>query len=126
MISQPKVFTLPFTDQVIQRVEAWAAAKGVTSVKFFEKKRDLETFQDGDQIAGVDDTKQGYFKEAFDQDCEPGDTLIMWASKMQTTIDLGTTEAEYLALSLFGTFVRIMFTIDLIPGLQTNLVNTCT
>ncbi|CAJ1962820.1 unnamed protein product [Cylindrotheca closterium] len=58
MISRPKVVVLPVTDQVIQRVEAWAAAKGVTFMKFFNKKRDLETFQDDDQIAGVDDTEQ--------------------------------------------------------------------
>ncbi|CAJ1940182.1 unnamed protein product [Cylindrotheca closterium] len=50
-----------------------AAAKGVTSMKFFNKKRDLETFQDGNQIAGVDDTEQGYLEEAFDQDYEPED-----------------------------------------------------
>ncbi|CAJ1944725.1 unnamed protein product [Cylindrotheca closterium] len=56
-----------------KRVEAWAAAKCVTSMKFFDKKRDLETFQDGDQIAGVDDTEQGYLEEAFDQDYEPED-----------------------------------------------------
>ncbi|CAJ1944116.1 unnamed protein product [Cylindrotheca closterium] len=67
----PKVIVLPVTDQVIQCVEAWAAAEGVTSMKFFDKKRDLETFQDGDQIAGVDDTEQGYLEEAFDQDYEP-------------------------------------------------------
>ncbi|CAJ1953153.1 unnamed protein product [Cylindrotheca closterium] len=73
MISQPKVVVLPVTDQVIQRVEAWAATKGITSMKFFDKKRDLETFQDGDQIAGVDDTEQGYLEEAFDQDYEPED-----------------------------------------------------
>ncbi|CAJ1945393.1 unnamed protein product, partial [Cylindrotheca closterium] len=30
-------------------------------------------FQDGDQIAGVDDTEQGYLEEAFDQDYEPED-----------------------------------------------------
>ncbi|CAJ1959418.1 unnamed protein product [Cylindrotheca closterium] len=41
-------------------------------MKFFDKKRDL-TFQDGDQIAGVDDTEQGYLEEAFDQDYEPED-----------------------------------------------------
>ncbi|CAJ1953149.1 unnamed protein product [Cylindrotheca closterium] len=70
MISRPKVVVLPVTNQVIQRVEAWAAAKGVTSMKFFDKKRDLETFQDGDQITGVDDTEQGYLEEAFDQDYE--------------------------------------------------------
>ncbi|CAJ1953538.1 unnamed protein product [Cylindrotheca closterium] len=64
---------LPVTDQVIQRVEAWAAAKGDTFMKFFDKKRDLETFQDGNQIAGVDDTEQGYLEEAFDQDYEPED-----------------------------------------------------
>ncbi|CAJ1965957.1 unnamed protein product [Cylindrotheca closterium] len=46
MISQPKVVVLP---------------------------RDLETFQDGDQITGVDDTEQGYLEEAFDQDYEPED-----------------------------------------------------
>ncbi|CAJ1963079.1 unnamed protein product, partial [Cylindrotheca closterium] len=73
MISRPKVVVLPVTDQVIQRVEAWAAVEGVTSMKFFNKKRDLETFQDGDQIAGVDDTEQGYLEEAFDQDYEPED-----------------------------------------------------
>ncbi|CAJ1966653.1 unnamed protein product [Cylindrotheca closterium] len=73
MISRPKVVVLPVTNQVIQRVEAWAAAEGVTSMKFFDKKRDLETFQDGDQIAGVDDTEQGYLEEAFDQDYEPED-----------------------------------------------------
>ncbi|CAJ1962548.1 unnamed protein product [Cylindrotheca closterium] len=56
-----------------RRVEAWATAEGVTSVKFFDKKRDLETFQDGNQIAGVDDTEQGYLEEAFDQDYEPED-----------------------------------------------------
>ncbi|CAJ1945802.1 unnamed protein product, partial [Cylindrotheca closterium] len=33
MISRPKVVVLPVTDQVIQRVEAWAAAEGVTSMK---------------------------------------------------------------------------------------------
>ncbi|CAJ1929247.1 unnamed protein product [Cylindrotheca closterium] len=44
MISRPKVVVLP---------------------------RDLETFQDGDQIAGVDDTDQGYLEEAFDQEYEP-------------------------------------------------------
>ncbi|CAJ1945389.1 unnamed protein product [Cylindrotheca closterium] len=71
MISQPKVVVLPITDQVIQRVEAWAAPEGVTSMKFFDKKRDLETFQDGNQIAGVDDTEQGYLEEAFDHDYEP-------------------------------------------------------
>ncbi|CAJ1948205.1 unnamed protein product [Cylindrotheca closterium] len=54
-------------------VEAWAAAEGVTSMKFFDKKRDLETFQDGNQVAGVDDTEQGYLEEAFDQDYEPED-----------------------------------------------------
>ncbi|CAJ1947462.1 unnamed protein product [Cylindrotheca closterium] len=54
-------------------VEAWAVAKGVTSMKFFDKKRDLETFQDGNQNAGVDDTEQGYLEEAFDQDYEPED-----------------------------------------------------
>ncbi|CAJ1956678.1 unnamed protein product [Cylindrotheca closterium] len=48
MISRPKVVVLPVTDQ-----------------------RDLETFQDGNQIAGVDDTAQGYLEEAFDQDYEP-------------------------------------------------------
>ncbi|CAJ1957337.1 unnamed protein product [Cylindrotheca closterium] len=42
-------------------------------MNFFDKKRDLETFQDGDQIAGVDDTEQGYLEEAFDQDYEPED-----------------------------------------------------
>ncbi|CAJ1952757.1 unnamed protein product [Cylindrotheca closterium] len=42
-------------------------------MKFFDKKRDLVTFQDGDQIAGVDDTEQGYLEEAFDQDYEPED-----------------------------------------------------
>ncbi|CAJ1958061.1 unnamed protein product [Cylindrotheca closterium] len=42
-------------------------------MKFFDKKRDLETFQDGDQIAGVDDKEQGYLEEAFDQDYEPED-----------------------------------------------------
>ncbi|CAJ1932251.1 unnamed protein product [Cylindrotheca closterium] len=47
MISRPKVVVLPVTDQVIQRVEAWAAAEG------------------------VDDTEQGYLEEAFDQDYEP-------------------------------------------------------
>ncbi|CAJ1938624.1 unnamed protein product [Cylindrotheca closterium] len=73
MISCPKVSVLPVTDQVIERVEAWAAAEGVTSMNFFDKKRDLETFQDGDQIAGVDDTEQGYLEEAFDQDYEPED-----------------------------------------------------
>ncbi|CAJ1946194.1 unnamed protein product, partial [Cylindrotheca closterium] len=73
MISQPKVIILPVTHQVIQRVEAWAAAKGVTSMKCFDKKRDLETFQDGNQIAGVDDTEQGYIEEAFDQDYDPED-----------------------------------------------------
>ncbi|CAJ1946085.1 unnamed protein product, partial [Cylindrotheca closterium] len=67
------VVVLPVTDQVIQRVEAWAAAEGVTSMKYFDKKRDLETFQDGDQTAGVDDTEQGYLEEAFDQDFEPED-----------------------------------------------------
>ncbi|CAJ1968996.1 unnamed protein product [Cylindrotheca closterium] len=64
IISRPKVVVLPVTDQVIQRVEAWAAAKGVTSMKFFDKKRDLETFQDGDQIAGVDDTEQELLADA--------------------------------------------------------------
>ncbi|CAJ1960514.1 unnamed protein product [Cylindrotheca closterium] len=73
MISRPKVIVLPVTGQAIQRVEAWAAAGGVTSMKFFDKKRDLETFQGGDQIAGVDDTEQGYLEEAFDQDYEPED-----------------------------------------------------
>ncbi|CAJ1930035.1 unnamed protein product [Cylindrotheca closterium] len=73
MISQPKVVVLPVTNQVIQRIEAWDTAKGVTSMKFFDKKRDLETFQDGDQVAGVDDTEQGYLEEAFDQDYEPED-----------------------------------------------------
>ncbi|CAJ1944672.1 unnamed protein product [Cylindrotheca closterium] len=42
-------------------------------MKFFDKKRDLETFQDGGQIAGVDDMEQGYLEEAFDQDYEPED-----------------------------------------------------
>ncbi|CAJ1955008.1 unnamed protein product [Cylindrotheca closterium] len=49
MISRPKLVLLPVTDQVIQRVEAWAAAEG------------------------VDDTEQGYLEEAFDQDYEPED-----------------------------------------------------
>ncbi|CAJ1934599.1 unnamed protein product [Cylindrotheca closterium] len=74
MIFRPKVVVLPVTNQVIQHVEASAAAKGVTSMKFFDRKRDLETFQNGDQIAGVDDTEQGYLvEEAFDQDYEPED-----------------------------------------------------
>ncbi|CAJ1939824.1 unnamed protein product [Cylindrotheca closterium] len=74
MISRPKVVVLPITDQVIQCAEAWAAAKGVTSMKFFDRKRNLETFQDDDQITGVDDTEQGYLvEEAFDQDYEPED-----------------------------------------------------
>ncbi|CAJ1968242.1 unnamed protein product, partial [Cylindrotheca closterium] len=73
MISRPKVVVLPVTNQVIKRVEAWAAAEGVASMKFFDKKRDLETFQDGDQIVGVDDTEQGYLEEAFDQDYEAED-----------------------------------------------------
>ncbi|CAJ1951555.1 unnamed protein product [Cylindrotheca closterium] len=47
--------------------------EGVTFVKFFDKKRDLETFQDDNQIAGVDDTEQGYLEEAFDQEYEPED-----------------------------------------------------
>ncbi|CAJ1945735.1 unnamed protein product [Cylindrotheca closterium] len=42
-------------------------------MKFFDKKRDFETFQDGDQIAGVDDTEQGFLEEGFDQDYEPKD-----------------------------------------------------
>ncbi|CAJ1940737.1 unnamed protein product [Cylindrotheca closterium] len=44
--------------------KGWSPTKG-SSV--------LETFQDGNQIAGVDDTKQGYLEEAFDQDYEPED-----------------------------------------------------
>ncbi|CAJ1940918.1 unnamed protein product [Cylindrotheca closterium] len=49
-------------------VEAWATAEGVTFVKFFDKTRDLETFQDGNRIAGAD-----YLEEAFDQEYEPED-----------------------------------------------------
>ncbi|CAJ1945707.1 unnamed protein product, partial [Cylindrotheca closterium] len=67
------IYIEPTKGQVIQRAEAWAAAEGVTSMKFFNKKRDLETFQDGNQIAGVDDTEQGYLEEAFNQDYEPED-----------------------------------------------------
>ncbi|CAJ1935950.1 unnamed protein product [Cylindrotheca closterium] len=43
-------------------------------MKFFDRKRNFETFQDGNQIAGVNDTEQGYLvEEAFDQDYEPED-----------------------------------------------------
>ncbi|CAJ1935541.1 unnamed protein product [Cylindrotheca closterium] len=44
MISRPKVVVLPVTNQVIQHVEAWTAAK-----------------------------EQGYLEEVFDQDYEPED-----------------------------------------------------
>jgi len=71
ILSRPKVVVLPITDQVIQRVQTWAAEEGIHSLKFYDKKRNEETFQDGDQIAGVDDTQQGYLEEAFDQDYEP-------------------------------------------------------
>ncbi|CAJ1929288.1 unnamed protein product [Cylindrotheca closterium] len=39
----------------------------------FDGTTKCETFQDGDQIAGVDDTEQGYLEKAFDQDYEPED-----------------------------------------------------
>ena len=70
-ISIPKVVVLPITEQVIQRVTDWANEEGVYSLKFYDKNRNLETFQDGDQIAGVDDTDQSYTEEAFEQDYEP-------------------------------------------------------
>ncbi|CAJ1938813.1 unnamed protein product, partial [Cylindrotheca closterium] len=54
-------------------LEATTRSNSTTLLTFFDKKRDLETFQDGDQIAGVDDTEQGYLEEAFDQDYEPED-----------------------------------------------------
>ena len=69
-ITRPKITVLPATDQVIARVNAWAAEEGVYSLKFFDKNGNEETFQDGDQIAGVDDTVQGYAEEAFDPDYE--------------------------------------------------------
>jgi hypothetical protein len=68
VITRPQVVVLPVTDQVIARVNAWANEEGVYSLKFFDKNGDEETFQDGDQIAGVDDTQQGYAEEAFDPD----------------------------------------------------------
>jgi hypothetical protein len=68
VITRPQVVVLPATDQVIAKVNLWANEEGVYSLKFFDKNGDEETFQDGDQIAGVDDTQQGYAEEAFDPD----------------------------------------------------------
>ncbi|CAJ1934827.1 unnamed protein product, partial [Cylindrotheca closterium] len=55
-----RVVVLPVTNQVIQRVEAWAAAKGVTSMKFFDKKRDLETFQDDQDYEPEDEDERDF------------------------------------------------------------------
>ena len=70
-ITRRKVIVLPVTDQVIARINSWAHDEGIHSLKFFDKKDNGETYQDGDQIAGVDDTQQGYAEEAFDPDFEP-------------------------------------------------------
>ena len=67
-----KIVVLPITAQVIHRVNGWAREEGVTSLKFFDKYGQ-EEFLAGDQIAGVDDTEQGYAEEAFDEDFEPED-----------------------------------------------------
>jgi len=71
VISCPKVKVLPITDQVVQKVNNKAYAEGVTTLKMYNKKGDLEFVQDADQIEGVDDTEQGYAEEAFDRDYVP-------------------------------------------------------
>ena len=70
IITRNKVTNLPLTDQVIARINSWAHEEGIHSLKFFDKKGNQETYQDGDQIAGVDDNQQGYAEEAFDPDYE--------------------------------------------------------
>ena len=70
-VTRPKVTVLPATDQVVARVNEWAHQEGVHSLKFYDKNGNEETFQDGDQIAGVDDNQQGYAEEAFDPDYKP-------------------------------------------------------
>ena len=70
IVTRPKVVVLPATDQVIARINSWAHDEGIHSLKFFDKYGNEETYQDGDQIAGVDDTQQGYAEEAFDPEYE--------------------------------------------------------
>ena len=69
-ITRRKVIVLPVTDQVIARINSWAHDEGIHSLKFFDKKDNGETYQDGDQIVGVDDTQQGYTEKAFDPNYE--------------------------------------------------------
>lgn len=70
IITRPKIDVVPVTDQVIARINSWAHEEGIRSLKFFNKKGNEETYQDGDQIAGVDDAQQGYAEEAFDPNYE--------------------------------------------------------
>ena len=70
IITKPKIDVVPVTDQVISRINSWAHEEGIKSFKFFNKRGNEETYQDGDQIAGVDDNQQGYTEEAFDPDYE--------------------------------------------------------
>ncbi|CAJ1954070.1 unnamed protein product [Cylindrotheca closterium] len=98
MISRPKVVVLPVTDQVIQLVEAWAAAKGVTSMIFFDKKRDLETFQDGNEIAGVDDTEQD--DNWGDEDDKEEEPIVAVLDYHQENVDRGTDEIGSLVTDL--------------------------
>ena len=72
-VTRLKVTVVPATDQVIARVNSWAHEEGIRSLKFFDKKGNEETFQDGDQIAGVNDNEQGYAEEAFDPNYEETD-----------------------------------------------------
>ena len=94
-IIRPKVVVLPATDQVIARVEEWAHEENVHTLKFFDKYGNEETFQDGDQIAGVDDTQQGYAEEAFDPDYEPNEEEdVEYDANLQDRFDNVDEEEE--------------------------------
>ncbi|CAJ1960053.1 unnamed protein product [Cylindrotheca closterium] len=65
-LCRQRVEVFPITKQVIQKIEGMAAAKGVTSLKFYYKNG--EVILDGDLLEGVDQDN------LWDEDYTPSET----------------------------------------------------
>ncbi|CAJ1944112.1 unnamed protein product [Cylindrotheca closterium] len=69
-------------------------------MKFFDKKRDLEAFQDGDQIAGVDDDNDSDDDNSGDEGNEEEEPIVANLDHHQENDDRGTNDIGSLVTDL--------------------------
>ena len=86
-----------------------------------EKEQGLECYVDADFAGGYDKKKETNVRDCLSRTgyvIKYANCPLVWASKLQSTIALSTTEAEYMALSMATR--EVIYLMNLLDELQEN------